>query len=830
MSGIESARTTQDGKKRGWSTAVVLAAVLVLAAVAVGAGVGSVEANNNSSEQAATFNATGTEGFVAINAENTDDPISFPTPDEVEQPISVDGELFTNGTWRSTNVSFPDLGEEQLGFPVKIQLEAPRPFEGELDRETGEMSVDAALTIIVPDANERVNVSANLTTGESGEMVGDAEGLGTDSATVTLVGNEFTVPEETGNTVIDEFVGLPAPEVGTNWFSLTLEMSFETNTGTVAGVVESADGGPVDGATVSAGGQQVTTGADGSYELETGVGTQTVTVERFGFAGATESVTVSAGETATTDITLDPVDTGTITGVVSSVDGEPVEGATVSAGSRETTTGADGSYELAVGTGTTQVNIAADGFADASRTVLVESDGASATNIELEPAVPEFAPVFVIADDATVGETVELRAVVQNVGSVEGTESVTLSVGDESATESVELLPGQIGTVAFEWETAAGDEGTYEATATVSNRTERTSLVVAGPEFAVSAATTDVVPGDTVTVTGTVRNDGSVAGSRDVTVSLTGPDGAVVESVTESVELDAGEETDVTLEWESTEDDAGEYNATVTAGGESARTGVLVDGAVGEADFVVTSTGGYMAYGYDTLADAEGQGLEFPDKNAGEDPIRIWGVIDEETGTWESVRTDFPMIEQQGLEGTVEALGGLQGQVDRETGFLTATATYRVVIEGDEDTSFRFNMTMTSGESGEMTDLGSYTEVNETFAEVTFVSNDFPVDDQTGDSLADSTLSLPSPTPSENYVELNFEVDYDPDEQPSRQPDDESGDDGDTEPVETEPTGTIFATVGQGIGFLGLAGVAVVVLAGLYARVTGVETDLESEE
>jgi uncharacterized membrane protein len=814
-----------------WSTVTVLAALLVLAGTAIGAGVGTVAAADNSSEIEATFNATGTEGFVAINANNTNDPISFPTPDEVEQPISVDGVVYTNGTWRSTNVSFPDLGEEQLGVPIEILLEAPRPFEGELDRETGTMTANAELTIIVPDADEEIDVQANLTTGQSGEMSGETEGLGTDTATVTLVSNEYTVPQQTDNTLIDEFVGLPAPEVGTNWFSLTLEMAFDTNTGTVEGVVESADGEPVEGATVTLGGQQVTTGGDGSYELDGPVGPGELSVERFGFADATESVTVSAGEATTADITLESVDTGTVEGVVESAGGGPVEGATVTVGGRETTTDADGSYELGVEAGTQEVTVEANGFAGATESVTVGTDSVSTVDIELDPAVPEFTPVFVVADDVTVGETVEIRALVQNTGSIAGTTTVTVSAGEESFTESLELVPGQVGTAVFEWETAPGDEGTYEITATVSNGTERTSVDIEGPEFALTASATDVVPGDTVTVTGTVRNDGEVAGTQEVTVSLTGADGAVVDPVTESVELGPGEETEITLEWETTEDDAGEYEASVETAGGTATADVLVDEAVGEADFIVESTGGYMAYGYETLAEAEGQGLEFPDKNEGEDPIRIWGVINEEEGTWESTRTEFPMIEQQGLEGTVEAVGGLQGQVDRESGFLTATATYRVVIEGDEDTSFTFNMTMTTEESGEMTDLGSYETVNDTFAEVTFVSNDFPVDDQTGDSLADSTLSLPSPNPSENYVELDFEVDYDPDEQPDgteETPSDDTTDDGGS--VETEPTGTFFATLGQGLGFLGLAGAVVVVLVGLYARFAGADTGVEPRE
>ena len=816
MSGTDTVRPRRSTGV-GWWGAVLFATLLVSVAVAGGAGVGQGAATEEGDEPVATFNATGTEGFVAIDANSPDDPITFPTPDEVERPISLDAEVFDNGTWRSTAVSFPDLGEEQLGFPVQIRLDAPRPFEGTIDRETGEMTADAALEISVPDANATIPVRANLTTGMSGEMQGETESLDTDSATVTLVGNGFTVPEETGNTVIDGFVGLPAPEPGTNWFSLTLEMSFDTESGVVAGLVESTEGGAVEGATVSLGDRQTTTRSDGSYEFDAPVGTGEVTVERFGFDGASESTTVVAGATTTVDVELAPVDTGTVAGTVESADGDPVGGATVTVGDRQVTTGADGSYELGVETGTRELAVSADGFADTSRSVVIEADTLSTGDVRLDPANPEFAPVTLVTSDATVGETVEVTAFVQNVGAVEGTELVTVSVGDESVTESVTLGPAQVGTVSLGWEAGADDEGTYEATVTVSNRTEQTGVVVEGPEFTVDVSAGDVVPGDTATVIATVRNSGDVAGERAVTVSLTG---GVVDPVTESVELGPGEETEVNLEWETAEEDAGEYEAAAEVGGQTATERVVVDESVGEADFLVTSTGGYMAYGYDTLAEADGQGLEFPDKNAGEDPIRIWGVIDEEAGTWESVRTEFPTIVQEGLEGTIEAIGGLQGQVDRETGFLTATATYRVVIEGDEDTAFEFNMTMTTEESGEMTDIGSYRETNDTFAEVTFVSNEFRVDDRTGDSLADSTLNLPSPERGQNYVELEFEVDYDPDEQPdgTRQ-DQPGGDDGGT--VETEASGTLVATVGQGLGVLGLVGVLVVALAGLYARVAG---------
>jgi hypothetical protein len=284
------------------------------------------------------------------------------------------------------------------------------------------------------------------------------------------------------------------------------------------------------------------------------------------------------------------------------------------------------------------------------------------------------------------------------------------------------------------------------------------------------------------------------------------------------VTLGLGETGEVTLDWETTANDAGSYELRAEAGDEVITGSVLVDDSVGEADFVIESTGGYMAYGYDTLEAAEGQGLEFPDKNAGEDPIRIWGVIDEETGTWESVREEFPTLVQRGLEGTVETIDGLSGEIDRDTGFLTATATYRVVIEGDEDTAFEFNMTMTTGESGEMTDIGAYEPVNDTFVNVTFVSNDFAVDDRTGDSLADSTLKLPSPQVGDNYVELGFQADFDPGEQPVPTDNTSTGNPADDDGGETEPSGQTLATVGQGVGVLGLVGALLAILAGLYVR------------
>jgi TonB-linked SusC/RagA family outer membrane protein len=79
-------------------------------------------------------------------------------------------------------------------------------------------------------------------------------------------------------------------------------------TGQIAGTVISSDGArPLSGATVSVAGasQRAVTGPDGRYSLDrVGAGTYQVTASVLGHAPATRSVTVTAGQTATANFTL----------------------------------------------------------------------------------------------------------------------------------------------------------------------------------------------------------------------------------------------------------------------------------------------------------------------------------------------------------------------------------------------------------------------------------------------------------------------------------------------------------------------------------------------
>jgi hypothetical protein len=121
-----------------------------------------------------------------------------------------------------------------------------------------------------------------------------------------------------------------------------------------------------------------------------------------------------------------------------------------------------------------------------------------------------------------------------------------------------------------------------------------------------------------------------------------------------------------------------------------------------------------------------------------------------------------PTLEQEGLSFQVTAPDGLGGEIDRQSGLFTLNGTLRLAVEGDQNTTFQFELPMTTGQSGNITDAGEYSEVNSTFAEANLVSNEYAITDQTGDPIADDTLNIPSPDPSRNYAELGFEVDFAP--------------------------------------------------------------------
>jgi hypothetical protein len=143
--------------------------------------------------------------------------------------------------------------------------------------------------------------------------------------------------------------------------------------GTITGKVTNTAGAPIAGASVSSGGNGAITGSDGGYTLQVPGGTSTVTAALAGYQSASESVTVTAGQsTQAATLQIQPINPGNVTGTVVDGNGQPLSGATVSAAGLTTSTADDGSYALNnLPAGSTTIKASLTGFQSGSTTVTV---------------------------------------------------------------------------------------------------------------------------------------------------------------------------------------------------------------------------------------------------------------------------------------------------------------------------------------------------------------------------------------------------------------------------------------------------------------------------
>jgi hypothetical protein len=143
--------------------------------------------------------------------------------------------------------------------------------------------------------------------------------------------------------------------------------------GTVTGKVTNTAGAPIAGASVSSGGNGAITGSDGVYTLQLPGGTATLTAALGGYQSASESVTVTAGQTTqAATLQIQPVNPGNVTGSVVNSSGTGLSGASVTAGGLSTTSAADGSYALNnLPAGQTTIQASLTGFQSGSATVIV---------------------------------------------------------------------------------------------------------------------------------------------------------------------------------------------------------------------------------------------------------------------------------------------------------------------------------------------------------------------------------------------------------------------------------------------------------------------------
>jgi len=162
-----------------------------------------------------------------------------------------------------------------------------------------------------------------------------------------------------------------------------------TTTGTINGIVTTTAGVPLSGVTVSGGGASTETLTNGSFTLTNlAAGSVTLTATLAGYQNATMTVTVQANTALTAPaLQLAPTAPGSITGTVTDNKGNAIAGATVSGAGETVVTASNGSYSMSdVPAGTVTLTVTANGYANVSETVTVNS-GAAATapTIQLVP-------------------------------------------------------------------------------------------------------------------------------------------------------------------------------------------------------------------------------------------------------------------------------------------------------------------------------------------------------------------------------------------------------------------------------------------------------------
>lgn len=208
-----------------------------------------------------------------------------------------------------------------------------------------------------------------------------SQGFQTLSFTTTSTGLNVTMPANAnlatpGYYMLFILNGSGVPSVG----SVIQISATAAAVGTVTGKVTNTAGAPISGVSVSSGGNGAITGSDGAYTLQLPGGTATLTAALAGYQNASESVTVTAGQsTQAATLQIQPNNPGNVTGTVVDGNGAALSGATVSAAGLSTTSAAGGSYTLSnLPAGQTSINASLTGFQPGSTSVTVVASATTA--------------------------------------------------------------------------------------------------------------------------------------------------------------------------------------------------------------------------------------------------------------------------------------------------------------------------------------------------------------------------------------------------------------------------------------------------------------------
>jgi thermitase len=264
--------------------------------------------------------------------------------------------------------------------------------------------------------------------------------------------------------------------------------------GSIAGSVTSAkDGSAIVGATVTDGTRMTTTDATGKYAISNvPPGTYQVIASKAGYYSFSSSVTVVAGSTTVANFALAEIP-GSIAGTVTSAkDGSPLVGATVTDGTRTTTTDGTGKYTIAnVPPGTYQVTASKAGYQSSSVTVMVVAGNTVVANFSLSETPGAITGTLTSAKDGSViaGATV-----------TDGTRTTTT---DATGKYTISNVP----------------PGTYQAVASKSgyHSSSLSVTVLAGSTAVANFALNEVIVPGSISGTVTSAKDGSAIAGATVT-------------------------------------------------------------------------------------------------------------------------------------------------------------------------------------------------------------------------------------------------------------------------------------------------------------------------
>ena len=172
---------------------------------------------------AESFSATSQSGFLAIN-ETVESRAQareagyILSGDDAAETISVEATVGDDGSWNSTDVTFPPIET----FGIEAGITVPDGLSGVVTENR--MTARGTLNIVIESFDDEFSFQVDATTDQSNALTGDTN-FDAEPQTATLVDNEFIIEDSADNSLINSQLGLPAEESGTNWFELEIELT-----------------------------------------------------------------------------------------------------------------------------------------------------------------------------------------------------------------------------------------------------------------------------------------------------------------------------------------------------------------------------------------------------------------------------------------------------------------------------------------------------------------------------------------------------------------------------------------------------------------------------